>query len=152
MESFRLIFRLGQVSVCVHIGLITFQILLFDEFLNAFLESNEETKMKSERNFLSKSKKYFVAPEFTLMCWTFGVNFGVNCDSTSPIRMRLLKTFRIFIMRTMVASIRCRLSSSMRCSVCLFSALRSDSSLLVISKRIFGLCGKEIPNNFFCLL
>lgn len=50
----------------------------------------------------------------TLMCGTFGVNFGVNCDSTSPIRIRLLKIFRIFMIRTMVASIKWRRSSSIR--------------------------------------
>lgn len=94
-------------------------------------------------------KEFFFWFEFTLMCWTFGVNFGVNCDSTSPIRMRLLKIFRIFMMRTMVASIKCRRSSSIRWSVCLFSALRSDSILLVISNRIFGLSKEKFRINSF---
>lgn len=39
-------FGSGQVSICVHFGFITFQILFFDEFFDTFL-----CKQKNENKF-----------------------------------------------------------------------------------------------------
>lgn len=87
----------------------------------------------------------------TFMCGIFGMNFGDNWDKTSPISTRLINCLRIFIMRTIAASIKWPRFSSMRWSVCFCSARRSDSNLPVISNRIFGLFRWEIQRKLFLM-
>lgn len=80
----------------------------------------------------------------TFMCGTFGMNFDDNWFSTSPINTRLVNVLRIFMIRTIAASIKWPLFSSIRWSVCFCSVRRSNSNLAVMSNRIFGLEWNEI--------